>query len=350
MTSALALALCLSPAAARADVTVQLDPAVGSNFASQYQLQLADLQQRVQARLEEAFNVLRPDEYMRAFADAAAFSAKGLGVDYATNPQVFSFGFSGNVTVAVGDQGFDPKGAEPPVAGVAANLALMLGVNVGHVIRNPYLERLVVYANGFTRGGKYKQLDMKLTSFGFHALYKVWVPTQGDRSRLLFEWGGIDVSSGLEIGHFRVSLAKNLEESFHIDSGVSGQQANLKLISQGELTVSADTFVVPIEASTNIRLLSLLSLYGGLGLDLVAGSGNLRIDLDGDLQGTAPQGNVVDLGTAHIVATSNHSPSAGRLRFFAGTQLNIWRLRVFAQANLAPDRAFGVAVGARIGW
>lgn len=38
------------------------------------------------------------------------------------------------------------------------------------------------------------------------------------------------------------------------------------------------------------------------------------------------------------------------MRFFRGAQLNAWRLEAFIQANIAPDRAVGIAFGSRVAW
>ena len=95
----------------------------------------------------------------------------------------------------------------------------------------------------------------------------------------------------------------------------------------------------------------LVTLFGGAGIDLQTGANEMNVWLDGTLTGERPDNQEeVDLGTAHVDVAEDAGPSKGKLRFFAGAQLNAWRAKAFVQLNVAPDRAVGATFGGRVAW
>jgi hypothetical protein len=63
----------------------------------------------------------------------------------------------------------------------------------------------------------------------------------------------------------------------------------IDLNTTGTFQMNSRTLSVPLELTTNFRLLYLLSLYGGLGFDWQLGGGSdMSVDLDGTMVGVTP--------------------------------------------------------------
>ena len=84
-------------------VTVAIEPVGGADFAALFGISVTELEARLKAEVEEVFNQVDPKKYLRAFANSEAFSSKGLGADYASNPSIFSVSVAGNATIDVGE-------------------------------------------------------------------------------------------------------------------------------------------------------------------------------------------------------------------------------------------------------
>ena len=83
------------------------------------------------------------------------------------------------------------------------------------------------------------------------------------------------------------------------------------------------------------------------------GKSNLDINLTSDMTVEDPlnPGQEVDLGTANIEVQGESNPSPGRIRAFGGVQLNLWRIKLFLQANARPEpAAVGLTFGGRFAW
>ena len=124
----LALVLLMFSAKAHADgsVEVTLNPR-GQEVADELQINTDALTDELTTRINEAFDVLQIEDFLQAFANAAAFSNRGLGVDYASGSSTMELGVSGNVSVSLGDKGLGEVEADRPVAGLALNLTIMAG-------------------------------------------------------------------------------------------------------------------------------------------------------------------------------------------------------------------------------
>ena len=108
---------------------------------------------------------------------------------------------------------------------------------------------------------------------------------------------------------------------------------------------------MPLELTTTLRFLVLASVYFGVGTDFQVGSSDVAINLNSTLSGINPNdGQTVELGTAVIRANEEGKPSPARFRALLGAQVNLWKFRIFAQANYRPLAAFGIAAGLRIAW
>ena len=114
-------------AAMAQQVTVTVDPEV----AQQVGIDPTEVQQQVSERISGAFRLPDQTEFLRQMADANAMASKGMGVDYATNPQRFvvgaSFGSAVNGVGATFLRGTDTL----PEGGFSVQLSAMGALNLG---------------------------------------------------------------------------------------------------------------------------------------------------------------------------------------------------------------------------
>lgn len=355
MRNALAFVVFVAASAtaglASAQVTVTLQPGPSTELAMSLGIDTSELESQLQADIEEAYQALNPDAYLKAFGNAHTFSNKGLGVDYASNPTVLSCGAAGNISAGI-DEDLDDDVAVAP----GLNMSLMCGVNLG--VLRPDLKDFTVYGNlfRFKNEAFVKSLTGTLTSVGAHVQWKLFRP-KNRRRELIFQWGGFDLTSGIEFSRLSVSLDSDglFEELPVIGDEVAGtiQEAVIGLDSRGRFELSSNALMVPIEASTNVRIAYVLTAFAGAGLDLTAGNSDLDVQLTGNMSTENPTNpsEELDLGTADIQVRGESSPSKGSMRFFGGLQLNLWRAKLFFQLNARPQpAAVGMTFGGRIAW
>jgi len=139
-----------------------------------------------------------------------------------------------------------------------------------------------------------------------------------------------------------------IESSFDVTG--TNDVSTVTMSADGRFDLSSSVIVAPLEVTTSMRFLYFVSVYGGFGIDLQVGKSSMSADLDADLTATDPTNNdaPVDMGTAHITVEGTKGPSTGKARALAGVQVNVWKLKIFAQVNAIPISAASVALGLRV--
>ena len=340
-------------------VTVTIDPGPGQQLADALGIQVSEIEKQLGDRMTSAFSLLRPAEYLRAMADAQAFSNKGLGVDYAALFDYVMVGASGSVALALGDLGFAEADADQPVGGMTPNVTVMAGVNFSFIGAS----WLTLYANFFAYDFQYQDLTAKIRNVGVHAQVNFFRPDSDSDSDAadaddddddddggssgLLEWGGIRLTGGYQWSSLAFTLAQQMETDLPLAGPNSSITAQLH--STGTFDINNVGNSIPLEATTSVRLLWIAGLYGGLGFDAQLGGSDMKIALNGNITATDPRdGSTIDLGAANVTATSHAKPSDARIRFLVGAELHLWILKVFFQANILPERAVSAAFGARV--
>jgi len=333
--------LVTSSALADSDVSVDLTPE-GEQLAADLGMTPDELEADLRGDLGEAFQTARVGDFIRAFGNATSFSNRGVGVDYASNAKSFIFGVAGNLAVALEDDFDEPQDGEYPVGGIAPNLTIMAGLNLSRW----KLPKLTLFGNGFYRKTELGQLDGSITNAGLHGQYRL-VGETGGKTSTVVKWGGIDLTGGVEWTRWTFGLDRELETEFGIGEG--GATSDVSVTANGRFDLSSTALVFPFEATTSLRLLYVLSVFGGVGIDIQSGNTRADANLVGELTGTDPGGGPdVDMGTATITADGEGGLSAGRMRFLGGVQLNLSKLKLFVQANAIPMDTASVAVGLRV--
>ncbi len=323
-----------APAMARAQsaVTVRLSPE-GDMLAQQLGVSAAELAAQIKGRVDDIYQTASIDDFLEAFTDATSFSARGIGADYASVPRGLIAGLAANVSAA-GDE--DIRSKERPTAGIAANFAVMVGINLREW-RHP---RWTVYANGFYRNAATEQLDGSVTSAGAHVQYQLLPPSAEAGAETFMRWIGVSLTTGLEYTRWKLgSDGDTLSTSFSVGSG--SNTAPVALDSVGRLDLTSTAVTVPLEATTGIRVALIATLYVGAGLDFTIG----RSTIDSSLSGVMRSSDGRDLGTVDITATGSNNGSPGTARILAGVQLNLWKLKLFGQVNASQAPAASIAFG-----
>jgi hypothetical protein len=329
------LSLLTFPSLALADssVTVNLSPE-GRALALAAGTTPEMLAAQIKKEVEDAYRTDDVPGFLTAFTDATAFSQRGLAVDYVSTPSSFIIGFGGNVAVA-GDDAFDSN--DSPTAGAAINLGLMLGANLA----GQGLPRWTIYGNAFYNKASTDRLKGNLTSAGAHAQVKLIKPAQDKGIARAFRWIGLDATSGIEYTRWSLDAADDLQNDFT----TSGY--DLTMTSNGTFNLTSDAITVPIELTTGFRVLGLLSVYGGAGVDFTYGTSTVDANLTGDVS-TSQAGANVDVGTAVITADGEGDGSPTALRALVGAQVNLWKLKIFTQANASQTPAASISFGVRL--
>jgi hypothetical protein len=331
---------------ASASVVVNIEPAAGADLASELGISIDDLEAQLSEQVTAAFGLATPKAYVRALADAQAFSNKGLGVDYASNPTLFVAGLSGNFAMALGEKGFGEYYSDRPVVGVSPNVSMMGGLNFGFL----GFDWLTLYGNFFAQGSKIEQFNGNLFNYGVHAQAKLFRP-EGDAVEFIFQWGGLDITTGFEYSRLDLKLKQPLTTPAHLE-GDSEISTAASFKSDGTYTIATSAMSVPFELSTNVRLLYFVTIFLGVGYDIQVGEASMKLNLEGELGAENPtDGSEVDLGSVSIEATEKSEPSGGMPRVLAGVQVNVSFLKVFVQLNaMLPDRGVSAGAGVRVAW
>ncbi|HMI93956.1 MAG TPA: hypothetical protein VK509_21425 [Polyangiales bacterium] len=334
MRIALIVATLAVAAIARADtaVTVQLTPE-GEQLAQQLGVTPAQLAAQVKAAVDNAYQTSNINEFLRSFVDATSFSARGIGVDYASSPTGFVAGIAVNVAAA-GDS--ELRADERPTAGLAANLAVMLGMNLSEW----KLPRWTFYANGFYRNAELERLDGTILSAGAHVQYTIIpAPTDGGTGKFV-RWIGLAATGGLELTRWQLGTGSDtLTTDFDVGSG--NNTAHVDVDSTGQLDLRTQAITVPLEATTGLRVMWLATLYAGVGIDFTLGNADLTANMTGDARSDDGR----QLGTVTITGEGYANGSPATVRGLVGVQLNLWKLKLFAQLNASQSPAASVAFG-----
>ena len=327
----LVLVLVLVPAAARADssVTVTLND-LGRQLAAQYGQSEQQLIAKVQASIEDIYQTQHIGSLLRAFADTAAFAGRGLGADYQTDPGGLTIGIAATGALS---SDVSLSSSSHVIGGAVVNF----GAVAGESLARWGLPRWTLFASGSYEATTIHGLAGTLWTGGTAAQVQVLEPGAPASVR----WTGVAVTGGLQVARWTISETQPIQINFHV-TGTSGQKKTVDLVSTGTLAVKASTYTIPIEVTTGVRLLDVLALYGGGGVDLTLGDSSIEAQLAGDLTINADH---EPIGTAVITATGTGGPDTFSVHALAGLELHTRHVHVFAQGAITPSEeavTFGV--------
>lgn len=331
------LAALAAVPAARADVTITLSPD-GEALATELGLDPATLATRLQTQIDDLYDAANVAGFLRAFANATSFASRGTGVDYAPVFDGAEVGITANLAAAV--DGLEE--GQDPAAGLAPNLSLVGGLNLG---RWGHPE-LTLYGNGFYRGASFDQLEGSITNAGVHAQYHLWPAS--DTSPLVFQWSGVHLTAGVEWSRWSFAAGDALTRDFAV-AGDNGVSTDVTAVGVGRFELNATSTVVPLEVTTSVRILYLASVYLGGGLDFQVGSADADIAVSGQMTGVRPSdGATVDIGSASVTARGDGRPSRAAYHLLLGAEANLWRIKLVVQGSFVPFDGATVGLGLRV--
>ncbi|MGB8299243.1 MAG: hypothetical protein WCG85_27750 [Polyangia bacterium] len=312
----------------------------------------AQLQTFLTSKLDQLFQATNAAGFIRNFGDAQSFTSKGLGVDYASEATYFEVG--GAASFALGmDRTYQPGSTQGfPIQGVGLNATAMAGVSLGF-LKIP----VMVFGNWMqVPTQRYGAMSGSLDNWGLHAQLRLWGPSrQASVLKTLVRWGGIAITTGFDSSHMGLGVSHDVSSNFSIPNSVtSGVNVDVTGAASGNAVFNIDmtTRSIPVEVTTSVRLLALLTAYGGLGFDWQLGGGsNLDLNMNASMVGHVA-GQTLDLGTALVHASANVAPSPAKVRGIVGAQVGLWLLRLFVQVNAANTNPVmaSLAVGARLAY
>lgn len=314
------------------DVEVTLTPQ-GQQLAANFGDSEDQLIAKVKGKIDDYYQLARLGTLMREFVDATSFVNRDLGVDYAIHTSDLVFGVVGNGALSTDSQ---LSSSGHVTAGIAVNLALTAGANLGRW----GLPRWSVYTSGFYESGTLDELTGHLISGAAHVQFRAIAPEPSHRT---VQWIGLDLGSGLELTRWELGKAEPIKTKFSVQGTRPGTTMSLTVLSNGTLSLIADTLTIPLEVSTGVRL-GPLAIYVGGGADLSLGSSTLGAMLDGEMTISA---DGTDVGHVTITATADGSPTPLALRALAGLQLDLPYTSLFVQGN-ATSATTALGVGLRV--
>ncbi len=313
-------------------VRVQVDP----QLAAQAGVDPDEVQQVIGDKVDGTLHIEGHEEFLTRMANANALSTKGMGVDYASNPQRFVVGAS----FGSSESGIAPSltwGPEQlPEGGYSVQLSLMAALNLGFLSGDEsVLRRFVLSVNGMALKGKTGVFEAEMQNLGAHLQVKVIRPPH----RGIVEWGGLDLTSGYELSNYHLRLSQTMPV----------KAEGLRWDASGQFSLESTANTVPIELSTNVRI-SVVGLYTGLGWDFRLGGSRATTDLSlgGPIQ-VSYQGKEQRLGRVDASMVTHGLAEDGSARVFGGVQANIFMVKVYGQLNWGPlDKSFGGHLGLRV--
>ena len=307
----------------------------------------------LRTEIDKQFQVPTMTDFLERMSNAQAITNKGLGVSYASDHTLFVVG--GGLGVGLSSPSLtsiETNGGLPPV-GLGVQGSVMAGLSLAK-FHLPALgpvdpKRITLFVNyfGYSNETLVSSLAIKTNTFGLHAQYKV-VEGKNIGGLGLLNWGGVAFTTGLDVSSN--SLTYKVGQSITATS--SGQTYTWTPNSNSTLVLEANSFTIPLEVSTSIRLAYILSLFAGAGVDLNFGKSTIAANLNGPVTGAGVTGTA----SASLIGGESQNPSFGHVRVFAGPQLNLVPLKntnllsLYAQGNYSFGGHYGVNAGIRAAW
>jgi len=323
-----------------------LELTIDQDVADAFGIDVSQMETELEAQTSEALNLVDPQAFMDSMANAGGIAAKGMGVDYASNPKMFVVGGGVGASTHAGGFSFGRGDEELPENGFATMVSLMAGVNLG-LFNGPgddgALDRFVVYVNGMALDlPSDREFGGSMNNVGAHVQAKL---VKGKNAKVV-EWGGLDLTTGFEHSTYVLALSDELPITGSVPVDGSARDAEVTWTAEGTYDMKASTNSIPLEVSTNVRAL-ILSLYFGGAVDVHLAKSVATAELDGPLEARL-RGTKDTLGTAKLTVDFDGAGDPFVPRGFVGTQLNLTVLKLYAHLNAGANGTLGGHMGVRV--
>lgn len=310
--------------------------------------------QKIENDINEDIPAGDPKRLMEGMANSQAASGKGLGTDYISHFDTFMIGGG----LGLGADLEENKEYDSDLSGAGVQGGLLVGLHMSAFSDSNILwmdpKRLSVVLNVFRfdidRKADDDKVNAQLTSFGFMGSYR-WI--EGDKSRW-FGWDGVRLHTGYQYSSAKIKFSTNINEVVNTTLG-TGEVLSGTITGAPSAEIETITHSIPLEISSGVNFLYIVSFYGGLGTDFNMGSAKGKGNDNVDNSTITCSGGVSCGGnpSVDVSAAANINEKASVkpffLRAFAGFQFNLPYFNVFAQANkVFGTEVYSVATGARL--
>lgn len=293
-----------------------------------------------------------PSRLMKGMANSQAASGKGVATDYISHFDMFMLGAG----VGLGADLQKNKQYDSDLSGAGLMGAAQMGINLSAFTDNTFLgmnpRKATLVVNGFRFGTDRHMsgntIKATLTSVGFMGSYR-WIEGDGNR---WFGWDGIRVHTGYQFSSTKLKLTTNINES--INDTTAGATTTGTITGTPVANIDSVTQSVPLEISTGVNFLYLLSFYGGLGTDFNMGYAKGKANANTQDSTITCTGGACGGGTSIIVESYANVNTKEHvmpffLRGFAGFQFNLPYFNIYVTGNkIFGTEVYSVATGARL--
>ena len=299
--------------------------------------------QKVENEINEDLPAGNPKRLMEGMANSQAAAGKGLATDYISHFETFMIGAG----VGAGADLEENKEYDSDLSGAGVQGGIMVGLHMsafsdGGTILGMDPEKLSVVLNAFRfdldRKSDDNTVKAKLTSFGFMGSYRI---KDGDRSRW-FGWDGFRVHTGYQYSSTELDFSTTINESVNATSG--GATVTGTIQGTPKANIESTIHSIPLEISSGVNFLYIVSFYAGFGTDFNMGSAKGKADDNVDQSTITCNGGPCGGQSVTVDAKANvnekNSVKPFFLRGFAGFQFNLPYFNVFVHAN----KVFGTEV------
>ena len=210
------------------------------------------------------------------------------------------------------------------------------------------------------------ELTVKNSMFGVGANYS-WIRTKSLLVGLI-KWRGISFGTGFIYNNSKVDYELEIDpeiQQFELENVSIPTPINQNVTLSGNVVVDPSftlgfettTVTIPFDVTTSIRLLWLLNLNFGAGIDLNFGSTDIILEANGVASIDQLESSVGDLeydfSSARVTvdgSTKVVKPSLVRPRITTGIGLNLWALKIDVPIIYYPKSGVAVGVTAGIVW
>mgnify|MGYP000732708025 CR=1 FL=1 len=296
--------------------------------------------------------------YLKGVSESTALASKGLSASYANDFDLFILMGAVGAAADLGSYSLNDAISgdvnSDRINGVGVATAATFGLNLNFFPLPTFAKRFKLYASFMKTDLDFDDFSTKIEHMALFVQYRL-IEEENIGSSYLLNWGGVDVTLGLEKTTLDLNYSKALVKSLTQLSETPLGTANFTGTYSGTPSASLESSItsIPVEISTSVRFLYFLSLYGGLGFDLVSGETTASSNATGSISMTDDGGIIND---GDVSATPNFSlgqsgkPSSTNSRFFGGLQINGPLLSVFMQYNEVFGGVKGAAVGVKVRW
>lgn len=324
----------------------------GSTGNSTLDAEIDQIIQDIENDINEDIPSGDPKRLMEGMANSQAASGKGLGTDYISHFETFMVGAG----VGVGADLEENKEYDSDLSGAGAQGGILVGLHMSAFSDSDIFgmdpKRLSVVLNAFKfdidRKADDDNIKADLTSFGFMGTYR-WLDGSGNR---WFGWDGVRLHTGYQYSAATLTFDTTINEA--VNETASGATLSGTITGRPKAKIETSTHSIPLEISSGINFLYIVSMYGGLGTDFNMGSAKGTADANAEDSNINCTGGACGGGQTVTVRSQANINDKGNvqpffLRAFAGFQFNLPYFNVFAQANkVFGTEVYSVATGARL--